>query len=172
MNGNASCRALLGPRRRGGRVRSGLLPGVRRTLKRGPSKADSPRVRAGVNSEVDDLLDELDQGLKRLRMEYEQFFMGAMKREPQVLRSKIQKIVIRLVNEPPPQREAEVPLQLAEREVPGLPAAVGPHDASDRGGNLQARSLQGEAPLGSRDAADAQRLCEEAEELVGGSALR
>jgi outer membrane biosynthesis protein TonB len=58
-------------------------------------------MRPGVRNEVDELLDELDQNLKRLRMEYEQFFQGAMKREPQVLRAKVQKVITRMVNEPP-----------------------------------------------------------------------
>lgn len=47
------------------------------------------------------MLDDLDISLKRLRMEYEQFFLGAMKREPQVLKGKVQKIIVRMVNEPP-----------------------------------------------------------------------
>ena len=58
-------------------------------------------VRATESDEINELLDELDQSLKRLRMEYEQFFLGAMKREPQVLKGKVQKIIIRMVNEPP-----------------------------------------------------------------------
>lgn len=58
-------------------------------------------VRAAESDDINELLDELDQSLKRLRMEYEQFFLGAMKREPQVLKGKVQKIIVRMVNEPP-----------------------------------------------------------------------
>jgi hypothetical protein len=58
-------------------------------------------MRVAESEEIDDLLIELDQNLKRLRMEYEQFFMGSAKREPQQLRSKVQKVITKLVNEPP-----------------------------------------------------------------------
>ena len=58
-------------------------------------------MRAAASEEIDDLLNELDHNLKRLRMEYEQFFLGTMMREPQVLRGKVQKAITRLVNEPP-----------------------------------------------------------------------
>ncbi len=58
-------------------------------------------VRATESDEINELLDDLDQSLKRLRMEYEQFFLGSMKREPQVLKGKVQKTIVRLVNEPP-----------------------------------------------------------------------
>ncbi len=53
------------------------------------------------NEDTDEILDELDQNLKRLRIEYEQFFMGQMKREPFVLKGKVQKVIIRMVNKPP-----------------------------------------------------------------------
>lgn len=58
-------------------------------------------MRASGSEEIDELLDELDHNLKRLRIEYEQFFLGQMKREPQVLRGKVQKAITKLVNEPP-----------------------------------------------------------------------
>ncbi len=60
-----------------------------------------PLMRQFGRNEIDEVLDGLDHNLKRLRLEYEQFFMGNMKREPQVLRGKVQKAVTRLVNEPP-----------------------------------------------------------------------
>lgn len=47
------------------------------------------------------MLDEVDHNLKRLRIEYEQYFMGSMKREPLVLHAKVQKLITRMVNEPP-----------------------------------------------------------------------
>ncbi len=53
------------------------------------------------SEQIDEDLKELDQNLKRLRAEYEQFFQGAMKREPIMLRSKVQKTIIRFANEPP-----------------------------------------------------------------------
>ena len=58
-------------------------------------------VRAVASEDIDELLNELDTNLKRLRMEYEQFFLGSMKREPQILRGKVQKTIIKMVNEPP-----------------------------------------------------------------------
>jgi hypothetical protein len=63
--------------------------------------SDGESVRFNASEEIQDLLDDLDHSLKRLRMEYEQFFLGHMKREPQVLRSKVQKTITKLVNEPP-----------------------------------------------------------------------
>ena len=60
-----------------------------------------PLMRKFGRNEIDDVLDALDHNLKRLRVDYEQFFMGHMKREPQVLRGKVQKAITRLVNEPP-----------------------------------------------------------------------
>jgi hypothetical protein len=46
-------------------------------------------------------LEELEINLKRLRIEYEQFFRGAMKREPSALRGKVQKVITRFVSDPP-----------------------------------------------------------------------
>ena len=46
-------------------------------------------------------LEELEINIKRLRIEYEQFFRGAMKREPSVLRGKVQKVITRFVSDPP-----------------------------------------------------------------------
>jgi hypothetical protein len=58
-------------------------------------------MRAASSEETEELLQELDQNLTRLRIEYEQYFAGAGKREPQVLRGKVQKLITRFVNEPP-----------------------------------------------------------------------
>lgn len=60
-----------------------------------------PSVRPAESEHIDEELDSLDHNLKRLRIEYEQFFLGAMKREPYVLRGKVQKLVTKMVNEPP-----------------------------------------------------------------------
>ena len=60
-------------------------------------------VRGAEQEEIEDLLNELERNLNRLRIDYEQFFMGNMRREPQALRGKVQKAVITLVNEPPRQ---------------------------------------------------------------------
>ena len=60
-----------------------------------------PVMRKHARNEIDEMLDDLDHNMKRLRIEYEQFFMGNMKREPQVLRGKVQKVITQLVNEPP-----------------------------------------------------------------------
>jgi len=51
--------------------------------------------------EMEQELEELEINIKRLRIEYEQFFRGAMKREPSVLRGKVQKTITRFVADPP-----------------------------------------------------------------------
>jgi hypothetical protein len=51
--------------------------------------------------ELEQELEELEINLKRLRIEYEQFFRGSMKREPTVLRGKVQKVITRFVSDPP-----------------------------------------------------------------------
>ncbi|MGH9885187.1 MAG: MXAN_5187 C-terminal domain-containing protein [bacterium] len=56
-------------------------------------------MRRGQQDPVDEELDELDQGLKRLRVEYDQFFLGLIKRPPEVLQGRIQKIIIKYANE-------------------------------------------------------------------------
>jgi hypothetical protein len=53
----------------------------------------------GQKDPVDEELDELDQGLKRLRVEYDQFFLGILKRPPNVLQGRIQKIIVKYANE-------------------------------------------------------------------------
>ena len=51
--------------------------------------------------EIDEDLDELEINLKRLRIEYEQFFKGAMKREPYQLLGRVQKVITRFASDPP-----------------------------------------------------------------------
>jgi hypothetical protein len=51
--------------------------------------------------EMEQELEELEINIKRLRIEYEQFFRGSMKREPTVLRGKVQKVITRFVSDPP-----------------------------------------------------------------------
>lgn len=53
------------------------------------------------NREIDEELTELEINLKRLRLEYEQFFRGAMRREPIALRGKVQKSINLFSSEPP-----------------------------------------------------------------------
>jgi hypothetical protein len=53
------------------------------------------------SEEIDEELTELEVNLKRLRIEYERFFKGAMKREPQQLLGKVQKTISKLANDPP-----------------------------------------------------------------------
>jgi len=53
------------------------------------------------NHEIDEMLTELEINLKRLRLEYEQFFRGAMRREPTVLRGKVQKTINHFSATPP-----------------------------------------------------------------------
>ena len=52
----------------------------------------------GADTETD--LQMLDVKLKQLRMEYEQYFLGARKREPQLLRGEVNKIVAYYANAP------------------------------------------------------------------------
>jgi len=56
-------------------------------------------MRRGQQDPVDEELDELDQGLKRLRVEYDQFFLGILKRPPDVLQGRMQKIIVKYANE-------------------------------------------------------------------------
>lgn len=51
--------------------------------------------------EIDEQLDEFDINLKRLRIEYEQYFKGAMKREPYQLLGRIQKSISKFAADPP-----------------------------------------------------------------------
>ncbi|MFI5314263.1 MAG: MXAN_5187 C-terminal domain-containing protein [Myxococcota bacterium] len=53
----------------------------------------------GQQDEIDEELDELDQGLKRLRVEYDQYFLGILKRPPEVLQGRIQKVIIKYANQ-------------------------------------------------------------------------
>ena len=50
---------------------------------------------------IDDQLDELEINLKRLRIDYEQYFKGSMKREPYQLLTKVQKTITRFASDPP-----------------------------------------------------------------------
>jgi hypothetical protein len=52
----------------------------------------------GADTEAD--LQLLDVKLKQLRMEYEQYFLGARKREPQLLRGEVNKVVAHYANAP------------------------------------------------------------------------
>jgi hypothetical protein len=52
----------------------------------------------GADTETD--LQMLDVKLKQLRMEYEQYFLGARKREPQLLRGEVNKVVAHYANAP------------------------------------------------------------------------
>jgi hypothetical protein len=54
-----------------------------------------------IREEQEQELEELEINLKRLRIEYEQFFRGSMKREPTVLKGKVQKTITRFVSDPP-----------------------------------------------------------------------
>jgi hypothetical protein len=52
----------------------------------------------GADTETD--LQMLDAKLKQLRLEYEQYFLGARKREPQLLRGEVNKVVAYYANAP------------------------------------------------------------------------
>jgi len=53
----------------------------------------------GQQDPVDEELEELDQGLKRLRVEYDQYFLGILKRPPEVLQGRMQKIIVKYSNQ-------------------------------------------------------------------------
>ncbi len=52
----------------------------------------------GQQDEIDEELDELDHNLKRLRVEYDQFFLGILKRPPEVLQGRVQKVIVKYAN--------------------------------------------------------------------------
>jgi hypothetical protein len=56
-------------------------------------------MRRHQQDEVDEELDDLDNGLKRLRVEYDQYFLGIIKRPPEVLQGRIQKVIVKYSNE-------------------------------------------------------------------------
>jgi hypothetical protein len=49
--------------------------------------------------EIDEELDELDHDLKRLRVEYDQYFLGILKRPPEVLQGRVQKVIVKYANQ-------------------------------------------------------------------------
>ena len=51
--------------------------------------------------DVEEELKDLEINLNRLRVAYEQHFIGVLKREPSDLRAKVQKVITRIVNQPP-----------------------------------------------------------------------
>ena len=51
--------------------------------------------------DLEEELDELDQNIKRLRIEFDQYFLGVLKRPPTVLQGKVQKVILRLASAPP-----------------------------------------------------------------------
>ncbi len=51
--------------------------------------------------DIEEELKNLDQYINRLRVAYEQYFSGVLKREPADLRNKAQKIITRFLNYPP-----------------------------------------------------------------------
>jgi hypothetical protein len=52
---------------------------------------------------IEEELDELEIKINRLKMEYEQYFLGVLKREPYVLRGDVQKTIHRYLSAPPNQ---------------------------------------------------------------------
>lgn len=52
-------------------------------------------------TEIEDDLKELEHKIKRLRLEYEQYFLGILKREPYVLKSDVQRRVNAYLSHPP-----------------------------------------------------------------------
>jgi len=53
----------------------------------------------GQQDPVDEDLDELDNNLKSLRVQYDQYFLGILKRPPEVLQGRVQKIIVKYANQ-------------------------------------------------------------------------
>jgi len=53
----------------------------------------------GHQDEIDEELDELEHNLKRLRVEYDQYFLGILKRPPEVLQGRVQKVIVKYANQ-------------------------------------------------------------------------
>ena len=49
--------------------------------------------------ETDEDLDALDHDLKRLRVEYDQYFLGILKRPPEVLQGRVPKLIVKYSNQ-------------------------------------------------------------------------
>jgi len=58
-------------------------------------------VRFDEGEDVEQTLSELEHHIQRLKIEYDQYFMGALRREPTLLRGKIQRTLTKYTNEPP-----------------------------------------------------------------------
>ena len=52
---------------------------------------------------IEEELDELEIKINRLKIEYDQYFLGVLKREPYVLRGDVQKTIHRYLSQPPSQ---------------------------------------------------------------------
>src|SRR5262245_22175407 len=52
----------------------------------------------GQQDEIDEELDELDHNVKRLRVEYDQYFLGILKRPPEVLQGRVMKVIVKYAN--------------------------------------------------------------------------
>ena len=50
---------------------------------------------------LEERLRGLEEGINRLRVEYDQYFLGSARREPQTLRSQVERLITELMNEPP-----------------------------------------------------------------------
>jgi hypothetical protein len=70
-----------------------------RSLKGPPALAD-PSSMAQLGNDIEEDLNFLDIRLKQLRVEYEQYFLGMRKREPQLVRGEVQKIISYYANVP------------------------------------------------------------------------
>ncbi len=53
----------------------------------------------GQQDPVDEDLDELDNNLKSLRVQFDQYFLGILKRPPEVLQGRVQKIIVKYANQ-------------------------------------------------------------------------
>jgi hypothetical protein len=58
-------------------------------------------MRTEESQTIDEDLAELETKIQRLKIEYDQYFVGSMKREPILLRGEVQRLITKYVNEPP-----------------------------------------------------------------------
>lgn len=58
-------------------------------------------VRRGSSAEIEEELDDFERMLQRLRIEYDQYFMGGMRREPTQLRGEVQRFITKYMSSPP-----------------------------------------------------------------------
>ena len=94
--------------------------------------------------EIDDDLQLLDIKLKQLKQEYEQYFLGSRKREPQVTRGEATKIVTYYANVSFKNTALRFRFNNLRSALLHVPPPLGRNRPQDRRGALRTASLPGE----------------------------